>query len=358
MDKKEGSSTNFMPDDLLEVICILERGKKHNTYKIIRKRNYFSLITKFPAKNGSTPLKNCASARGTATHQDQRELSSDDKLPNKRRKRRRNKSSHASRSASHHTDKKLKDSSNVRLAQQKPKKKSSARVASQHTDKKREDSSDVQLAQPKPKKKSPAQVARDRARRREFWKRMRIPRQLRAENLALHYRLLAQKEASPQSSVVSQSESENSSCLDRTSDDFKSYQLQETETVASPQFSVVSQSESENFACLDRTSDVSQSSRYLTIGGDVVNTLLTAQVQSDLNKLSAEAAVEHFSISVDKCYDSEIVCTRCLKKGSLTALRRCTGCKSSSYCSKDCQRSDWPSHKQLCKSIQSQNPQN
>ena len=97
MDKKEGSSTNFMPDDLLEIICILERGEKHNQYKIIRKRNYFSLITKFPAKNGeSTLLKNSASARGTATHQDKREFSSD-----------------------------------------------------------------VQLAQPKPKKKSPAQVARD-----------------------------------------------------------------------------------------------------------------------------------------------------------------------------------------------------
>ena len=69
MDKKEGSSTNFMPDDLLEIICILERGEKHNPYKIIRKRNYFSLITKFPAKNGeSTLLKNSASARGTATH--------------------------------------------------------------------------------------------------------------------------------------------------------------------------------------------------------------------------------------------------------------------------------------------------
>ena len=187
MDRKEGSSTNFIPDDLLEVICILERGKKHNSYKIIRKRNYFSLIT-FPAKRvESTPLKNCASARGTATHQDQREFSSDDKLPNKRRKCRRNKSSHASRSASHHTDKKLEDSSNVQLAQQKPKKKSSAQVASQHTDKKREDSSNVQLAQPKPKKKTPAQVARDRARRRECWKRMRIPRQIRAENLALHY---------------------------------------------------------------------------------------------------------------------------------------------------------------------------
>ena len=360
MDKKEGSSTNFMPDDLLEIICILERGEKHNPYKIIRKRNYFSLVTKFPAKNGeSTLLKNSASARGTATHQDKREFSSDDKLPNKRQKRRRNKSSHASRSASQQKDKKLNDSSDVRLAQQKQKKKSSARGASQNTDKS-EHSSDVQLAQPKPKKKSPAQVARDRARRREFWKRMQFPRQLRAENLALHYRLLAeaQTEASPQSPVVSQSESANSSCLDRTSDGSKSYQLQETETVASPQFSVVSQSETENSACLDCTSDVSQSSRYLTIDSDVVNTLFTAQVQSDLNKLSAEAAVEHYSISVDKCDNSEIVCTRCLKKGSLTSLRRCTGCKSSSYCSKDCQRSDWPSHKQLCKSIQSQNLQN
>ena len=153
MDKKEGSSTNFMPDDLLEIICILDRREKHNPYKIIRKRNYFSLITKFPAKNGeSTPLKNCVSAPGTATHQDKREFSSDDKLPNKRRKRRRNKSSHAStcRSASQQKDKKLKDSSDVRLAQQKPKKKSSARGASQHTYKS-EHSSDVQLAQPKPK---------------------------------------------------------------------------------------------------------------------------------------------------------------------------------------------------------------
>ena len=41
MDKKEGSSTNFMPDDLLEIICILERGEKYNSYKIIRKTNNF-----------------------------------------------------------------------------------------------------------------------------------------------------------------------------------------------------------------------------------------------------------------------------------------------------------------------------
>ena len=251
-------------------------------------------------------------------------------------------------------DKKLEDSANVRPAQPKPnKKKSSAVVASQHADKKRKDSPDVQLVKPKPKKKSPAQVARDRARRKEFWKRMRLPRQLRAENLALHYRLL---EAQTEASVSSQPESENSSCLGRTPDGSKSYQLQETETVASPQFSVVSQSESENSACLDRTSDVSQSSRYLTIDSEVVNALFTAQIQSDLNKLSAEAAVEQSCILVDKCDDSEIVCTHCLKKGSLTALCRCTAFESSSYCSKACQRLDWPSHKQLCKSIQSQNP--
>ena len=161
--------------------------------------------------------------------------------------------------------------------------------------------------------------------------------------------------------MVSQSESENSSCLDLASDGSKSYQMQETETVASPQFSLVSQSKSENTACLDRTSDVSQSSRYLTIEREVVNTLFTAQVQSDLNKLSAEAAVEHIvfqwiNVTIRKmCVGTS---TSCLKKGSLTSLRRCTGCKSSSYCSKDCQRTDWPSHKQLCKSIQSQNPQN
>ena len=188
MDKKENTSTNFMPDDLLEIITILERGEKHNSYKIIRKRNYFSLITKFPAKNGeSTPLKNCASTPRTATHQETRKFSSKAKLPNKRRKRRMNKSSHASRSASQHTDKKPKDSSNVPPAQQKPKKKSSALVATQHQDKKCKDSSDVQLAQSKPKKKSPAQVVRDRDRRKEFWKRMQLPRQLRAENLTLYY---------------------------------------------------------------------------------------------------------------------------------------------------------------------------
>ena len=50
----------------------------------------------------------------------------------------------------------------------------------------------------------------------------------------------------------------------------------------------------------------------LTIEGESVN---TAQVQSDLNRLSAEVAGEHSSILVDISEDSEVVCARSLKKG-------------------------------------------
>ena len=60
---------------------------------LIRKRNYFTLVTKFTAKKGeSTPLKNNASGRQTASHQDKNEVSSEEKLPNRKRKHRKNKS--------------------------------------------------------------------------------------------------------------------------------------------------------------------------------------------------------------------------------------------------------------------------
>ena len=56
MDETESTAANFMPKDLIEIICILERDEKCHSYKIIRKRKYFTLVTKFPAKNGeSTP---------------------------------------------------------------------------------------------------------------------------------------------------------------------------------------------------------------------------------------------------------------------------------------------------------------
>ena len=107
--------------------------------------------------------------------------------------------------------------------------------------------------------------------------------------------------------------------------------------------------------CVGCTSTVSQQYRYLTSERETVG---ITQVQSDLNELSAEAAVEHSSSLLKDCEDSDIECGRCLKRGSQTELRRCAGCISFSFCSKDCQRSDWPSRKRLCKSIQSLEPLN
>ena len=179
-----------------------------------------------------------------------------------------------------------------------------------------------------------------------------VARQLSAENLAKHYkRLEADTVASTPVRLVSQPE--NFCGLDRISDVSQSYQLQEAETVASPLVPVFRQSEISG--CVVRKSAVSQQYRYLTSERETVG---IAQVQSDLNKLSAEAAVEHSSSFLKDCEDSDIECVRCLKRESQTELRRCAGCKSFSYCSKDCQRSGWPSHKRLCKSIQSLEPLN
>ena len=70
MDEKEFTASDFIPKDLLEIICILERGKQHHSYKIIRNRNHFAFVAKFPARNGEpTPLKNNASVQQTASHQ-------------------------------------------------------------------------------------------------------------------------------------------------------------------------------------------------------------------------------------------------------------------------------------------------
>ena len=97
--------------------------------------------------------------------------------------------------------------------------------------KKHQDSSSVRLSkQPRLKiKKTLAQVARVRARRKAYWKQVKLARKLSAENLAAHN------------------------------------QLQETEKVASPKAPVVSQPE--NSGCLELTSAVSQSHTHLTLKG-------------------------------------------------------------------------------------------
>ena len=56
MEEQESSAPNFIPKDLLDIICILERDERHHSYKIVRNGTGFSLIAKFGAKNvESTP---------------------------------------------------------------------------------------------------------------------------------------------------------------------------------------------------------------------------------------------------------------------------------------------------------------
>merc|ERR1712098_742403 len=43
-------------------------------------------------------------------------------------------------------------------------------------------------------------------------------------------------------------------------------------------------------------------------------------------------------------------CANCEKlEKSLKEFKKCLGCNSVYYCSKDCQRAHWPSHKNICK---------
>ena len=87
MDKTEFSASNCIPENMLNIICILERDEKHHSYKIIRSRSIFTLIAKFPAENAESMPRNNASVQQAATHQDKKQNSSEDKLRNLKRKR-------------------------------------------------------------------------------------------------------------------------------------------------------------------------------------------------------------------------------------------------------------------------------
>ena len=51
MYKTEFTASNFMPRDLLEIICILERGEKYHSYKIIYERGIILLSSlNFPPR--------------------------------------------------------------------------------------------------------------------------------------------------------------------------------------------------------------------------------------------------------------------------------------------------------------------
>ena len=94
-------------------------------------------------------------------------------------------------------------------------------------------------------------MARDSARRKGFWKRTKVARQLRAKNFAAHYAKLQETKtlASPQLPVVSHPEN-SGACLDSTTI------YSEAKTVARPKVSVASHPVNSGI-CLDTTSSVS-----------------------------------------------------------------------------------------------------
>jgi hypothetical protein len=53
----------------------------------------------------------------------------------------------------------------------------------------------------------------------------------------------------------------------------------------------------------------------------------------------------------------EIALLSCASCSKLGATSKCAACKSIVYCSKECQRQHWATHKQLCKAIQQQQQQ-
>ena len=211
--------------------------------------------------------------------------------------------------------------------QQSPlKKRASVVVASPHKDKD-QGSSDVRLvAQPKQKKKTkktPSRVARYRRRRREYRNRIKIARQLSVENLSAHYA-----------------------------------KLQESRTVASQQSPVVSHS-GDSECLLEHPPLNSETSSHLAIEPET-------SVRSDVNELSVEEAEQNNSVeseSDDSQFRKHLpsyipeqdieppdICSNGDGEGE---FKKCTGCIFARYWSKKCQAADWPSHRELCKAIQS-----
>ena len=130
MDSEENSSVSFIPEHLQKILSVIEGDETRHKWKLVRNATSFTLIINFPAKT----------TKGQVNHPQL-------------------------------------------------KTRASGVSACQHQDKKNA-SSDVQLAdQPKPKKKiTTSCMARDRRRRREYWRRLKVARQLSRENLAAPYK--------------------------------------------------------------------------------------------------------------------------------------------------------------------------
>merc|ERR1712203_799332 len=101
--------------------------------------------------------------------------------------------------------------------------------------------------------------------------------------------------------------------------------------------------------------------RLLTFGSDAAADLLTALLESkahahqlgDLRALRKSISTKGRSTAQSpvgvaaKKLEQTPACDHC-GKASETALLVCTGCRRVEYCSRDCQKAAWKSHKTKC----------
>ena len=76
------------------------------------------------------------------------------------------------------------------------------------------------------------------------------------------------------------------------------------------------------------------------------------------DKRPAAACVSAVSSSGGSCGSCSSGGSGCAMCGAIAAkLKRCTACKSVSYCTRECQQQHWPQHKLECKLLQQQRAQ-
>ena len=75
-------------------------------------------------------------------------------------------------------------------------------------------------------------------------------------------------------------------------------------------------------------------------------------MQDEAVKADTQPAAEYYTGLQEKFQEGPF-CSACGRDAAGGKLHRCSGCKKAEYCDRECQKADWPIHKQLCSYKQS-----
>merc|ERR1712098_496274 len=91
-----------------------------------------------------------------------------------------------------------------------------------------------------------------------------------------------------------------------------------------------------------------QSEFFLKLVSDLPEKCFLIATESYAEKMKSDRLVGNFRALV-KCANCGVL------EKSEKEFQKCSRCGFVFYCSKACQKSDWPNHKQICKEIRKQN---